>query len=142
MRSWARRRAQGARRAPDHPHAFGAWGERQAWRHLKSRGAKLLQENFRAPGGGEADLVVRDGTVLAFVEVKTRRGVEHGRPMAAIDERKHRLIQRAARTWLRMLGKVGREVSWRIDAVEVLVDADGRVSELRWNKGLEAPGRR
>lgn len=87
-------------------------------------------------------MVVRDGTVLAFVEVKTRRSVEFGRPVAAITRDKRQLMRRAARAWLRMLGKVGREIPWRFDAVEVLVGEDQRVAELRWIKGLEELGSR
>ena len=33
---------------------------------------KVLFRNYRAPKGGEVDLVLRDGKVLVFCEVKTR----------------------------------------------------------------------
>ncbi|MCE9543121.1 MAG: YraN family protein, partial [Verrucomicrobia bacterium] len=53
--------------------ALGRWGEDEASRHLKRLGWKILRRNFRAPGGGEVDLVCRDHETLVFAEVKTRR---------------------------------------------------------------------
>jgi putative endonuclease len=52
--------------------SIGRRGERAAARHLRRRGWRLLARNWRA-GGGEIDLVVRRGSVMAICEVKTRR---------------------------------------------------------------------
>ena len=40
--------------------------------------------NYRAPRGGEVDIVVRHGQVLAFVEVKTRTSTAFVRPAAVV----------------------------------------------------------
>ncbi len=53
--------------------ALGIWGEQYAARMLQQRGLKILYRNYRAPHGGEVDLVCRDQQGLVFVEVKTRR---------------------------------------------------------------------
>lgn len=49
-------------------------------------------------GGGEIDLIVRRGSVVAFVEVKARPTLDEA--SAAIDARKRRLFSRAARAWI------------------------------------------
>ena len=97
----------------------GELGEKIARAHLRSIGRKILYRNFRAPRGGEVDIVARDGEVLSFVEVKTRTGEGFGRPLDAVDKRKQKLIQRGANEWLRLLGT--RDIPWRFDVVEVVL---------------------
>jgi putative endonuclease len=98
--------------------ALGQWGEDLAARHLKRRGWKILRRNFRAPGGGEVDLVCRDGDTLVFAEVKTRRSEEMGRPLDAVDGKKQRLIRQGALYWLRLLEMP--DITFRFDVIEVL----------------------
>ena len=86
--------------------ALGRWGEDEASRHLKRLGWKILRRNFRAPGGGEVDLVCRDHETLVFAEVKTRRS------------EKQRLIWRGAMHWLRLLEMP--DLTFRFDVIEVM----------------------
>lgn len=79
----------------------------------------MLYQNFRAPQGGEVDIVARDGEVLSFVEVKTRTSEEFGRPMEAVNVKKQKLIKRGANEWLRLLGT--RDLLWRFDVVEIVL---------------------
>ena len=88
------------------PHILlGREGEDIAARHLRACGYKILRRNFRAPHGGEVDIVCRHGKELVFVEVKTRSSEEFGRPFDAVDQKKRRLIIRGAMKWLRMSSK-------------------------------------
>ena len=98
---------------------IGELGERIAVDYLKTQGRRVLYRNFRAPKGGEVDIVARDGKVLSFVEVKTRTSEQFGRPLDAVDKEKERLIERGANEWLRLLGT--REIPWRFDVVEVIL---------------------
>ena len=98
---------------------IGELGERVAVDFLKSEGRRVLYRNFRAPKGGEVDIVARDGKVLSFVEVKTRTSEDFGRPLNAVDREKELLIERGANAWLRLLGT--REIPWRFDVVEVIL---------------------
>ncbi len=99
--------------------AIGRLGEKIARSWLKANGAKILYTNFKAPGGGEVDIVAREGRQLLFTEVKTRRAGAPGRPLDAVDKDKHRLIERGANEWLRLLGT--REIPWRFDVIEVIL---------------------
>ncbi len=98
---------------------LGREGERLAARCLRRRGYKVLYRNFRAPKGGEVDLVCRHRDVLVFVEVKTRRGSDYGTPAEAVTLAKQKLIARGAIAWLRLLHHP--EVVVRFDIVEVVM---------------------
>jgi putative endonuclease len=101
------------------PAAIGVMGEKIARAWLRANGAKILYKNFKAPGGGEVDIVAREGRQLLFTEVKTRRAGGVGRPLDAVDRDKQRLIERGANEWLRLLGT--REIPWRFDVIEVIL---------------------
>lgn len=51
----------------------GDTGESIACAYLENKGYRLLRKNYRM-GRYEIDLVMRDGDVLVFVEVKARTG--------------------------------------------------------------------
>lgn len=96
---------------------LGRWGEDEAARHFRRRGARVLARNWRH-GRDELDLVALEGEVLVFVEVKARRSDEPGAGWFAVDARKRRALARAARGWLR---EVGGAPHVRFDVVEVLI---------------------
>lgn len=103
----------------DPRHELGRRGEALAAQALRRQGYKVLYRNFRPKrGGGEIDLVCRQGETLVFVEVKTRRSVAFGRPADAVDAEKRELIRRGARAWLRLLKDAPPRC--RCDIVEVV----------------------
>jgi putative endonuclease len=59
----------------------------------------LLDRNWSCDLG-EIDLVLRDGQVLVFCEVKTRSSSEFGTPHEAVTEEKLRRLRRLAARWL------------------------------------------
>jgi putative endonuclease len=95
----------------------GRWGEEQAARFLEARGWTILERNLRS-GRKEVDLVARKNSVVAFVEVKCRRGPRFGHPLDAITPAKQREIGRVARDWLRGRS-LGSGIQIRFDAVSV-----------------------
>ena len=98
---------------------IGLLGEALAARWLGANGRKVLHRNFRAPHGGEVDIVCRHKDVLVFAEVKTRTSDAFGRPADAVNADKQRLIQRGASEWMRLLGRP--KIKFRFDIVEVLL---------------------
>ena len=70
-----------------------------ACRYLQERGLKLLAANYRCRYG-ELDLVMRDGAMLAVIEVRARRSDRYGAPEASITALKMRCLARAARCFI------------------------------------------
>lgn len=103
-------------------HELGREGERLAVRYLRTQHYRILYRNFRAPRGGEVDLVCRDKTdnTLVFVEVKTRRSLAFGAPGEAVTRDKQKLIARGALAWLRLLDRP--DILFRFDIVEIIHD--------------------
>jgi putative endonuclease len=77
----------------------GARGEDAALAFLQQRGLRLVTRNYRCRFG-EIDLVLRDGEVLVFVEVRVRSSERFGGGGASIDGRKRERLLRAARHYL------------------------------------------
>jgi putative endonuclease len=98
--------------------ALGELGERIAERWLRERGWRIVQRRFRS-GHRDIDLVVEREGVVAFVEVKARRGSEFGGPVAAVNWRKQRELGRSARVWVDRHGRPYE--AYRFDVIGVLV---------------------
>lgn len=106
------------------PHEFGRTCEAAAASALISAGWRILERNFRS-GHREIDIVARRGSVVAFVEVKGRRGPGYGHPLEAITRRKRREIQRVAQWWVVRHGRRGDV--YRFDAIAVTLSETGGV---------------
>lgn len=100
---------------------LGRRGEDAAAQFLKRNGMKIVERNLRTPVG-EIDLIVRQKKILAFVEVKTRRGQAFGSPAEAVGPRKQRQIIRAANWYLS--GQEDTRLQPRFDVVAVVVDGE------------------
>lgn len=72
---------------------------------------------------GELDVVAERGGVLAFVEVKTRRGAGFGGPLTAVTGEKRARIRRLATAYLAAEQPSARSV--RFDVVAVLMERSG-----------------
>jgi putative endonuclease len=77
----------------------GATGEDRAVSFLARRGLRIVERNYRCKVG-ELDIVARDGGVLVFVEVRSRRSDEFGSALDAISVHKRRKVTRVAAVYL------------------------------------------
>lgn len=105
-------------RKTDRRQAVGALGERVAARWLERRGWDILARRFRS-GHRDLDLVARRGALVAFVEVKARRGLGFGDPIEAVRWRKQRELVRSANVWIDRHGRAGD--AYRFDVVGVVL---------------------
>lgn len=103
------------------PAELGRHGEKLAARFLRGQGFKILWRNFRAPRGGEVDIVCREKDTLIFVEVKTRSTTCFGAPSEAVNLEKQHLITRGALAWLRLLDNP--DIYFRFDIVEIVMES-------------------
>ena len=101
--------------------AFGELGERIAERWLRRDGWVVVNRRFQN-GRRDIDLVVRREQVVAFVEVKARKGDDFGGPVEAVNWRKQRELNRSARVWIDRHGQPAED--YRFDVVGVLVSGD------------------
>lgn len=75
----------------------GQWGEGLAALFLRLKFYRLVDRRFKTPVG-EIDLVMARGSMIVFVEVKTRRkAASEGETLEAVNQRR---IGRAAQYWL------------------------------------------
>jgi putative endonuclease len=77
-------------------------------------------------GGYELDLVVRRGRVLAFCEVKAKRGEGFGDPLEMVTPEKARRVRAAAARWLQGHPEL-RGLALRFD---VVVERAGRLEHI------------
>jgi putative endonuclease len=106
----------------DERHRRGLAGEGVAMRFLEARGWRVVSHRFRL-GRLEIDVIARKGPVVAFVEVKTRRGSAFGSPLEAVTWLKKREIVRVARGWMDRFGRP--EDVYRFDVIGVTLSAAG-----------------
>jgi putative endonuclease len=102
---------------------LGRWGEDLAVQHLEQAGYEVLARNWRCREG-EIDIVARAGSVLCFVEVKTRSGLAFGEPAEAVGRQKSQRLRLLAGRWL----SAHRCPGWsdlRFDVVSVLRTPQG-----------------
>lgn len=112
----------------DPRHALGRDAERKAQRWLESRGLSLVCANWRGRRG-ELDLVMHDGPVLAFVEVRCRPGRPHDDALFSIGRHKVACIRAAVSEYLAVTG-IGESMPLRVDVVTVA--GDPCRPTLRW----------
>ncbi len=114
-----RRKSPSFDRSGLHGHrSYGDYGERVAACHLRREGFRVLLRNVSIDRG-EIDLICREGAVLAFVEVKTRRDSRYGEPSQAVDAMKRARLVRTAQLYLQELRRP--RVDYRFDIVEVFL---------------------
>src|SRR5687767_12477403 len=108
----------------DARQAMGLRGESVAARWLHAHGWQIAEQRFRN-GHRDIDLVatrrVPDGRerMVAFVEVKTRKSLKFGGPVAQVGWRKKRELIRSAKVWISRHQKPGD--TYRFDVIGVIL---------------------
>ena len=121
-------RAASSREEPAHLKS-GRWGEKCAVRQLKSHGWKIVGERVRAGKHDEIDIIAKDSSALVFVEVKTRKNENYGRPFAAVNKEKRKRLSRGAIAYLK---KERLQPDYiRFDVIEVIGQPADRNPEIR-----------
>jgi putative endonuclease len=106
----------------DARHRRGVWGERVAMAFLTSCGWRVEAHRFRL-GRHDLDVIARRGSLVAFVEVKTRGTAGWGAPAESIGWRKRRTLARVAEVWRERHARPGD--TFRFDVMEVEVARGG-----------------
>jgi len=109
---------------------LGDAGEDLAAAALKQQGYKILERNYET-SLGEIDLIARQGKVLVFIEVKTRKNERFGAPQDAVNPAKQNKYRRLADYYLKQK-RLG-EVLVRFDVVGIIIGKDAPRVEIIQN---------
>jgi len=110
------------------PLSLGERGEKYAARYLRRLGYKILFTRYRQRYG-EIDILAVEGQTVVFVEVKTRRSKEKGRPAEAVDTHRQARLTRAALAFLKSHRLL--EYASRFDIIEVVWPEDQKRPAVR-----------
>jgi len=106
---------------------IGARAEELACRHLQNHGLRLVTRNYRCRHG-EIDLVMQDGSTIAFIEVRLRSRTDFGNGAQSIDARKQTRLQCSAEHYLQR--RASLLAPCRFDVVSI--QKSGNTYELEW----------
>ncbi|MCH7484252.1 MAG: YraN family protein [Chloroflexi bacterium] len=107
--------------------ALGELGERLAAEHLSAKGYRIRERNFRT-AAGEIDIVAEAGGVLAFVEVRCRRGSSMGTAAESLSPAKQRRMVEMVEAYGQARDDLPEQ--WRIDLIAIDFESDGRLASL------------
>ena len=79
---------------------LGKWGEDLAADYLQHKGYTIIERDWKS-GRRDLDIVAKNGDVIVFVEVKTRRNSLYGQPEEAVDYRKLQSLQQAINHYIK-----------------------------------------
>lgn len=114
--------------------AVGLQGEDAAYFHLERNGYTVVARRWSAGNiPGDVDLIAWNGSLLCFVEVKTRSERDATPAEAAVDNHKRTTLRRLASSYVRQLPQeTAPQV--RFDVISVYLGSrqkrDGRKSDL------------
>lgn len=96
---------RGRNRAPGPAHlSTGIEGETAAFFHLRRKGYVVVSRRWSSrTQRGDLDLIAWQGSVLCFIEVKTRTAHDIAAAEAAVDSNKRQTLRKLARQYVRQL---------------------------------------
>ena len=95
---------------------LGKWGEDLAADYLQRKGYTIIERDWKS-GRRDLDIVAKNGDVIVFVEVKTRRNSLYGQPEEAVDYRKLQSLQQAINHYIKFR-HISQEV--RFDIISIV----------------------
>ena len=97
----------------------GDFGENVALRYLMSKGATILEENYKIKTG-EIDIITKLDNQLVFVDVKARSNLKFGYPSEAVNYKKIKKIITTANYCI-LRNNLYNE-SMRFDVIEIYLN--------------------
>ena len=70
---------------------LGKWGERIATQYIEKLGLTVVDTNYRTRLG-EIDIIAKRDLVYHFIEIKARRGIQHGLAREAVLKRSKSIL--------------------------------------------------
>jgi putative endonuclease len=97
---------------------LGKYGELLAKEYLVKLGYRILEQNW-VYGRAEIDLIAFHKGTLVFVEVKTRRSLDHGAPEDFVNWKKEKQLEFASGVYI---DKINHQGEIRFDIVAIVFE--------------------
>lgn len=111
----------------------GRRAEQYALDFLLAKGYELFDQNYFLPGG-ELDLVLKHGSEVVFVEVKSLKNERFIRLEETISQQKLLRLRRACEYWL--MHKMAVNPNWRLDFIGLILDNKQAVVKIKHIKNI------
>ncbi|MCG8483143.1 MAG: YraN family protein [Clostridia bacterium] len=107
---------------------LGAEAEVLARKKLIAENYQILEANFTCKIG-EIDLIAKDGDILVFVEVRSRKNTNYGFPQETINFKKQRKLRNIAQYYLKIRNAM--EAHCRFDVVAIVFEPELAIEIIR-----------
>lgn len=97
----------------------GKMGEELACRHLKKRGYRIIERNYRCRYG-EIDIITRKDNCLIFMEVRSKTGTGYGTPAESLTGPKKQRLTASIMNYLGSHDTLNDD--WRLDFIAIMLD--------------------
>lgn len=114
----------------------GSDAEDLACAYLEGKDYTILDRNYFFEHA-EVDIVAHTDFFIVFVEVKSRKNHDFGRPEEAVTEKKQQLIAKAAEAWLHERKMTGSPV--RFDVIAI-TQPGGQAPDIQHYRNAFIPG--
>lgn len=121
-----------------HNKRVGLIGENAAIAYLQDRGYSIIGRNIYTRWG-ELDIVAKKRNKISFAEVKTKIGLQKGKPYEAFNAVKLQHIKRAIEYYL--LKNRLRDHKLSLDVISVVLNQNFSVTAIHFFEGLDITGR-
>ena len=110
---------EGASKDTSKPKRLGKKGEELACLYLSNNGVQILERNWNCTAG-EADIIIREGEDLAFIEVKTRSSLNGGFPEDSVTRQKRAKYEKIASQYLASHPQPNSRIRFDVIAIMIL----------------------
>ncbi|MEK7070560.1 MAG: YraN family protein [Patescibacteria group bacterium] len=107
--------------------SLGIYGETLAEEYLLKHNFKILSKRFRNRTG-EIDIIAEKQNTVHFIEIKTRVGINKGKPYEAVNKHKLRRMQQVAYFFLLQNKKTGYKLS--LDVFSIVLSSDWEIENM------------
>jgi putative endonuclease len=113
----------------------GQYGEDRAAEHIQQAGLSILDRNYRCPHG-EMDIIASEGTLLVFIEVRTRSSGRFGWGEESVTSQKRTRLHRIATHYIKYMGyKDWPPIRFDLVAIRVAETME-KQPDICWIRGI------
>ena len=116
----------------------GKLGEDIATEYLQNKGYEIIERNWRPKKSRlEVDIIAKNETNIAIVEVKTRKSTQWGEPEEFINWKKIKFITDAAQIYV-CTHEIGN-LEPRFDTISIVMNKENKVEKIEHIEGAWIP---